>query len=376
MEQLCTDLESKGLIRSSKVISAFRIVDKGKFLPKELSGDAYCSQKVVKVKNFHQSAPYIYASALESMKLKEGNSFLNIGSGTGYLSALVAACIGPNAVNDGVELCEELVRHAIYSYQAFRDTLEETDRKKFGDIHFFCGNALQINHCEFMSYDRIYVGAGCSREQQEFFQRLLSNDGILYGPFEGQMLTICRVDEDVFSVCEGSFERFLPLLTNVNAPITIPKDSKLDGQHPSRTIKNEKFQTNQITSEKMKPECAGCDATTNLDIQMQKMQMHVQDMVGTLSKLISEREEEKQRVEVVTNQAEWAEIRVINAERALQIAKSETHLAEIRAAQAEEALQTAERAQIRAVQAQNELNVAKLLAEKRALLAEEALKKK
>jgi protein-L-isoaspartate O-methyltransferase len=40
------------------------------------------------------SAPNIYFTALKAMDLKQGLSFLNVGSGTGFLSCLVAAIVG------------------------------------------------------------------------------------------------------------------------------------------------------------------------------------------------------------------------------------------------------------------------------------------
>jgi protein-L-isoaspartate O-methyltransferase len=53
--------------------------------------------------NVHLSAPHIYGSVLEAFELEQDSSlsFLNIGSGSGYLSCIVAEILGPKSVNDG-----------------------------------------------------------------------------------------------------------------------------------------------------------------------------------------------------------------------------------------------------------------------------------
>ena len=53
----------------------------------------------------HISAPHIYGSALEALDLVPDSSmsFLNVGSGTGYISCVVAHILGPNSLNYGEE---------------------------------------------------------------------------------------------------------------------------------------------------------------------------------------------------------------------------------------------------------------------------------
>ena len=101
-EGLTEQLATEGSIQSEPVKAAFRTIDRKMFLPGPAQDDAY-DNSPVRHGLFHQSAPSVYGSALEALDLKPGLSFLNIGSGTGYLSALVSTIIGPQALNMGIE---------------------------------------------------------------------------------------------------------------------------------------------------------------------------------------------------------------------------------------------------------------------------------
>jgi len=60
----------------------------------------------------HMSAPHMYVSVLEHLDLKNGHSFLNIGSGTGYLSCLAACMLGPCGLSHGIDVNEQVVEHS------------------------------------------------------------------------------------------------------------------------------------------------------------------------------------------------------------------------------------------------------------------------
>jgi len=61
------------------------------------------SDQPLKEGNVHISAPHIYGSAIEALDLVPNSSmsFLNIGSGTGYICCIAAEILGPNSLNYG-----------------------------------------------------------------------------------------------------------------------------------------------------------------------------------------------------------------------------------------------------------------------------------
>ena len=107
-------LARDGAARSPHVVAAFRAVDRAQFLPADARADAYIDSPA-RSGVFHQSSPSIYAAALEALDLggARRRSFLNIGSGTGYFSALCAAAAaaagGELSPHIGVERHAELV---------------------------------------------------------------------------------------------------------------------------------------------------------------------------------------------------------------------------------------------------------------------------
>ncbi len=100
----------------------------------------------------HLSAPSIYGVALEALCLAPGLSFLNIGSGSGYFSALAARILGREGIHHGVEISPHLVAHARERLDALGDS----------HVQLFCASCYSLDFAHSMRYTRIYIGAGSS----------------------------------------------------------------------------------------------------------------------------------------------------------------------------------------------------------------------
>lgn len=189
---LVQSLRQRGLLKSKRVVDAFLKVDRGFFLPlgNNRSQMAYLDEPMI-CAPFHLSAPHIYAVGLEALELSPGKSFLNLGSGTGYLSYLAAAVVGEEGANHAVERNPVLVD---YSRKAC------AQHKQLADLNFIdfqVGDAYQFARGQ--RYDRIYVGAGCTAAGLEQLQDLLEVGGRMIIPVDSELLCVVREGESDFA---------------------------------------------------------------------------------------------------------------------------------------------------------------------------------
>ena len=196
VKRLCAE----GVLTSPEVIEAFRSVDRGDFVPSSgrFGADRAYANVPVRIGNFHLSAPFIYGVALEALGVRRGVRFINVGSGTGYLSSIVAVLLGGTGTNHGVEARDELVGFA---------------RRRVPSAEFLLGNALSLDPVSSRgAYDRVFVGAGCDAARASHFALLLKVGGVLVGPVENELLRIERFSTHVFSSATLMSVKFSPLL--------------------------------------------------------------------------------------------------------------------------------------------------------------------
>lgn len=92
-DDLVDNLKEADYIKTPLVERVFRAVDRADYYVEEQRISAY-KDLAWKHGHLHLSAPCIYSEVMESLLLEEGLSFLNLGSGTGYLSTMVGLILG------------------------------------------------------------------------------------------------------------------------------------------------------------------------------------------------------------------------------------------------------------------------------------------
>ncbi|KAL3985350.1 Protein-L-isoaspartate(D-aspartate) O-methyltransferase [Acanthocheilonema viteae] len=187
---LINNLQNNNLIKDKRVRDAMLKVDRGDFTTVTPYGDHPVSIGY----GATISAPHMHASSLELLKdhLKEGNRALDVGSGSGYLTACMAIMVGERGKVVGIDHIQALVddsRNNIRKHHA--DLL--TDRR----IILLKGDGRKGYEKE-APYNAIHVGAAAPEIPAQLIEQLAKGGRMLIpvGP-EGGPQQFVQVDKDV-----------------------------------------------------------------------------------------------------------------------------------------------------------------------------------
>ncbi|XP_040988891.1 protein-L-isoaspartate O-methyltransferase 1-like [Juglans microcarpa x Juglans regia] len=160
-------LKTYGVITSEKVADVIESIDRALFVP---DGNVpYYDSPMPIGYNVTISAPHMHATCLQLLEenLQPGMHALDVGSGTGYLTACFALMVGPQGRVVGVEHIPELVSSSIQNIQkgAAAPLLKE------GSLSVHVGDG-RLGWPEHAPYDAIHVGAAAPEIPQALVDQL------------------------------------------------------------------------------------------------------------------------------------------------------------------------------------------------------------
>ncbi|KAJ2862714.1 hypothetical protein GGH94_004090 [Coemansia aciculifera] len=186
-DELVDNLVKARIISSSQVISAMRAVDRAHFsrqYPYEDSPQGIGYGATI-------SAPHMHGYALEGLVqyLKPGMRALDVGSGSGYLTACMAAMVGDNGLVVGIEHIPELADQSLVDLRAHYP--EWVDGKR---IEIVTGDGRK-GYGDKAPYDCIHVGAAAPSKPTELLAQLKS-PGRMFVPVGTNNQYIVVYDKD------------------------------------------------------------------------------------------------------------------------------------------------------------------------------------
>ena len=201
--RLLMELRRAG-IGDTRVLGAIERTPREKFVPPAFEDRAYENLALPIGDGQTVSQPYVVALMTEKLELGERHNALEIGTGSGYQTAVLA------------RLCRR-----VFSVERHRDLLRDAERR-FGELR------LRNIVCRFgdgtkgwpeqAPYDRVIVTAAAAEVPATLVDGL-AQDGILVAPVgedhrDQQLLRIRRHD-DVFSTENLGLVRFVPLVAGL-----------------------------------------------------------------------------------------------------------------------------------------------------------------
>ncbi len=184
----------------NKVDRAFKAVDRRNFLPAELCSSFRVDAPLPIGFGQTNSQPSTVKMMLNWLDVKPSDKILDVGSGSGWTTALLAHITGPKGYVYAVERVPELVKYG-------RGNVKRTGFKNAG--FFQAGSKIGLP--EYAPYNRILVSAAAPKLPEELINQLKVG-GKLVIPIKHDILEISRTDNNSMDVTVHPGFVFVPLL--------------------------------------------------------------------------------------------------------------------------------------------------------------------
>ena len=197
--QLLKSLRLHGF--SKEIIGAFKKVKRENFLPKNLKRYAYEDNALPLEKGATISQPYTIAFMLSLLDLKQGQKILEIGSGSGYVLALISQIIKEGKIY-GIEIISSLA-------ESSKKVLSKNKKIKIFNKDGLYGLP------KYAPYDRILISAA-AQEIPEHLYPQLKEDAIIVTPVKNSIFQI-KKHKNKITIKEFPGFVFVPLVNNENS---------------------------------------------------------------------------------------------------------------------------------------------------------------
>lgn len=202
-KQLITQMKMTRFLTSSAVESALREIPRHLFIPNELRRLAYVDTALPTKNGQTISQPSVVARMTELLDVKEGQKILEVGTGSGWQSAILSHLVGKQGEVFSIDSNEKLIAFA-------KRNLRKVGRT---NVHVVLGDG-SVGLEPFAPYERIIVTAAAPDIPSSLVKQLRSGGRMVIPVGRNiQELVVVRKDGDgnITVESEGVY-RFVPLV--------------------------------------------------------------------------------------------------------------------------------------------------------------------
>ena len=203
-EELLQELLIEGVLHTPGIIEAFRVIDRADFVPEDFKDQAYVNAPLPIGEGQTISQPLTVAFMLELLQPQFGHNILDIGSGSGWQTALLAQIVGDQGYVTALEIIPELYEQSIKNITKYNFISKGTV-----EVHNMSGeNGYPTN----APYDCIIAAASLSKAIPSAWKEQLKTGGIIVTPVRGSIIKITKLPDGTFSEEEFPGFAFVPFV--------------------------------------------------------------------------------------------------------------------------------------------------------------------
>ena len=200
---LIDNLIEEGWLKTPQIIEAFRKIKRADFMPENMKDSAEVDEAMLIGQGQTISQPKVVAFMLELLEPKAGEKILDVGSGSGWTSALLSEIVGDKGRVVSLELIPELKEFG------------EKNAAKYGFVEkgtaqFICCDGSK-GYEEESPFDKILASAA-ARRVPEAWKKQLKVGGRIVAPINSSIFLFVKKSENEMEEKEYPGFIFVPLI--------------------------------------------------------------------------------------------------------------------------------------------------------------------
>jgi len=195
-------LKNLKFLTDEKVESALQNIPRHEFVPESELEYAYDNEPLPIMKNQTISQPGVVTRMTEWLDVKNGQNILEIGTGSGWQSAILSYLVGSGTIYS-IERHPELAKFA----------QENLKKLKIDNVHVILGDGT-LGYSQASPYDRIIITAACTEIPLPLLDQL-SENGLIIAPVGGSsqsLVLLQKTSKGIVEIKNQSKYVFVPLV--------------------------------------------------------------------------------------------------------------------------------------------------------------------
>jgi len=202
LDELINFLKNMKFLTDNNVEAAFRNIPRHEFILSSELGRAYYNEPLPIMKNQTISQPGVVSRMSEWLDVKDGQNILEIGTGSGWQTAILSCLVGTGIVHS-IEIHPELEKFARKNLEKFC----------LDNVNVILGDG-SMGYPKASPYDRIIITAACTEIPLPLLDQL-SDNGLIIAPVgdtSQSLVLLKKTSKGIIEIKNESNYVFVPLL--------------------------------------------------------------------------------------------------------------------------------------------------------------------